>query len=194
VASGALSGSSFDQAAQELYPEDSMSRLCSLGGLAGVLAAALVACSDSTSPPATVALTAVSPTPSATAVATSTTIMLTFDHPMASGMEQYMDLHQGGVDGPTVPMNCAWNPDHTTVTCTPAGPLAHGTPHTIHVGAGMTDQHGDLLDMDHWTTMGGQWCTDSMMGGTHDGHHVGTMDDGWRHGGHYGMAFAFTTA
>jgi hypothetical protein len=171
--------------------EDPMSRHVSLIALAGILA--LVACSDSTGP-ATAALTAVSPAPAATAVATSTTITLTFDHPMAAGMEQYMDLHQGGVTGPTVPMHCAWSPDQTTLACTPTNPLSPGTQHTIHVGGGMTDAHGDHADLDDWTTRGGQWCDSGMMGGTHDGHPVGTIDDHWKHGSHYGMMFTFTTA
>jgi hypothetical protein len=91
-------------------------------------------------------------------------------------------------------MHCAWSPDRTTLTCTPTNPLAPGTHHTIHVGAGMTDEHGEMMDLDHWTTMGGQWCTSGMMGGTHDGHPVGMMDDGWKHGSRYGMMFTFTTA
>ncbi len=170
-----------------------MFRLFSLSGFAAIAAAALGACSDSTSPP-TAALTAVSPAPAATAVATSTTITLTFDHPMMAGMEQYIDLHQGGVTGPTVPMNCAWSPDQTTLTCTPSNPLAPGTQHTIHLGGGMTDDHGGMTDLDQWTTMGGQWCTAGMIGGTHDGHPTGMMGGGWRHGSYYGMLFTFTTA
>jgi len=91
-------------------------------------------------------------------------------------------------------MHCAWSPDRTTLTCTPTNPLAPGTHHTIHVGAGMTDQHGDMVDLDHWTTHGGEWCTGEMMGGSHDGHPVGMMGDGWERGNHYGMLFPFTTA
>jgi len=169
-----------------------MVRLSSLGGLAGIAVVALGACSDSTSP-TTATLTGVSPAPAATAVAPSTTITLTFGQPMMAGMEQYMDLHQGGVAGPTVPMSCAWNTDGTVLTCTPINPLAAGTQYTIHVGGGMTDAQGHMMDMDNWTTMGGQWATGGMMGGTHAGQPIGMMGSGWMHGSYYGMLFTFTT-
>jgi hypothetical protein len=173
--------------------EHSMYRSLSFGGLAAILVAALGACSDSTAP-ATATLTAVSPVPAAAGVATSTTITMTFGQPMMAGMEQYMDLHQGGISGPTVPMGCAWSPDQTTLTCTPMNPLATGTQYTIHIGAGMTDDQHHMMDMDQWTTMGGQWATSGMMGGSHAGQPIGMMGAGWKHGSHYGMLFTFTTA
>lgn len=173
--------------------EPPMSRPISLAALTGIAALTLSACSDSNGP-ATATLTTVSPTPAATAVATSTTVTLTFGQPMMAGMEQYVDLHQGGIGGPAVPMSCGWSPDATTLTCTPTNPLAAGTQFTIHVGAGMTDAQNHLMDMNDWTTMGGQWATSGMMGGTHAGQPVGMMGAGWKHGGYYGMLFTFTTA
>ncbi len=170
-----------------------MFRFPAFGGLTGIVAVALGACSDSTGP-GTATLTAVSPVPAAAAVAPSTTITLTFGQPMMGGMEQYMDLHQGGIAGATVPMSCAWNPDRTMLTCTPTNPLASNTQYTIHIGAGMTDAQDDMMNMDDWTTMGGQWATSGMMGGTHAGEPVGMMGPGWRQGSHYGMLFTFTTA
>ncbi len=172
--------------------EPSMFRPISLAAMTGIVALTLSACSDSTGP-ATATLVTVSPTPAATAVATSTTIRLTFGQPMMAGMEQYMDLHQGGIGGPAVPMSCGWSPDFTTLTCTPANPLAAGTQFTIHVGAGMTDAQNHMMDMNDWTTMGGQWATSGMMGGTHAGQPVGMMGAGWKHGSYYGMLFTFTT-
>ena len=170
-----------------------MFRPLSFGGFAAIAAAAVGACSDP-SGPATATLTAVSPVPAATAVAPSTTITLTFGQSMMAGMEQYMDLHQGGAAGPTVPMSCAWNTARTALICAPASPLAAGTQYTIHVGAGMTDAQGDMMDMDKWTTMGGLWATSGMMGGTHAGQPVGMMGPGWMYGTHSGMLFTFTTA
>jgi hypothetical protein len=170
-----------------------MFRPISLAAMAGIAALTLSACSDSMGP-ATATLTTVSPTPAATAVATSTTITLTFGQPMMAGMEQYMDLHQGGIGGPAVPMGCGWSPDFTTLTCTPTNPLAAGTQFTIHVGAGMTDGQNQMMDMNDWTTMGGQWATSGMMGGTHAGQPMGMMGAGWKHGSYYGMLFTFTTA
>lgn len=170
-----------------------MFRPSCLGGLAGTAVLALVACSDSTAP-TTAVLDAVSPAPAATAVSPSTTITLAFGQSMMAGMEQYLDLHQGGVGGPTVPMTCAWSPDRTTLTCTPTTSLAAGTQYTIHVGAGMMDDQGNLMGMGHWTSMGGQWATGGMMGGTHAGQPMDMMGAGWRHGAHFGMLFIFTTA
>jgi hypothetical protein len=168
-------------------------RFPALGGLTAIIVVALSACSDSTSP-ATATLTAVSPAPAAIAVPPATTITLTFGQAMMAGMEQYMDLHQGGIADPTVPMACAWNPDRTMLTCTPTTPLAGGTEYTIHVGAGMTDAQGGMMNMDDWTTMGGQWATSGMMGGTHAGQPVGMMGPGWKQGTYFGMLFTFTTA
>ena len=170
-----------------------MNRHFSLVGLVGVAAIALAACSDSTGPQR-VELAAVSPSPAATAVAPTTTITLTFSHPMMAGMEQYIDLHQGGVAGSTVGMSCGWSADGTTLTCAPSNPLASGTQFTFHVGAGMTDGQNHMVDMDRWIMMGGQWATGGMMGGTHAGQPVGMMDAGWKHGSYYGMLFTFTTA
>ena len=113
---------------------------------------------------------------------------------MMAGMEQYLDLHQGGIGGPTVPMSCNWSPDGATLTCTPTNTLAPGTGYTIHMGGGMTDAQGHMMDIDDWTTMGGQWATGGMMGGMHDGQPVGMMGSGWTYGGHYGMLFTFTTS
>jgi hypothetical protein len=58
----------------------------------------------------------------------------------------------------------------------------------------MTDSQGHMMDMDNWTTMGGQWATSGMMGGTHAGQPVGMMGSGWMHGLYFGMLFTFTTA
>ncbi|MEO8139094.1 MAG: Ig-like domain-containing protein [Gemmatimonadota bacterium] len=170
-----------------------MSRFASLAGLAGIAVIALGACSSSTAP-ATATLTAVSPTPAATAVSPSTTIVLTFGQPMMAGMEQFMDLHQGGISGATMPMTCGWSPDMTTLTCTPTSSLPGGTQFTIHVGAGMTDGQGHMMGMDAWTGMGGQWATSGMMGGTHAGQPIAMMGSGWKQGSHYGMIFSFTTS
>lgn len=162
-------------------------------GLAAFVTGAATGCSDSTAP-ASASLTAVSPAPAAVSVAPGTTISLTFAQSMMTGMEQYMDLHQGAIDGPTVPMACGWNADRTLLTCSPSSPLAGGTQYTIHVGAGMTDSQGHMMDLAEWTTMGGQWLTSGMMGGTHAGEPTGMMGAGWKHDSHYGMLFAFTTA
>jgi len=159
-------------------------------GLGALLAA--TACGTPTGP-ATASLAAVSPAPGATAVSPATPITMTFGQPMMAGMEQYLDLHQGGVTGPVVPMTCGWSPDRTVVTCTPGSPLAAGTQYTIHAGAGMSDADGHPVGMGEWTGMGGHWASAPMLGGMHAGQPVGMMGAGWTHAGHYGMLFSFTT-
>jgi len=151
------------------------------------------ACSDSTAP-SSASLSVVNPTPDAVGVSPSTDVTLTFDHQMRNGMEKYVDMHQGGIGGPIVPMTCGWNGGHTTLTCTPMGPLAAGTQYMIHVGCGMTDAQGDPMDFGPWTGRGGEWVTSGMMGGMHAGQPVGMMGAGWMQGSHYGMIFMFTTS
>lgn len=140
-------------------------------------------------------LTDISPAPSATGVATSTRLSFTFSRPMMPGMEQYLDLHLGGIGGPVVPLTCGWNAGQTTLTCIPAAPLAPGTRYTVHMGGGMMDESGRMVSMEDLTAMGGQWATGEMVGGGHSGQPAGMMGPGWRHGsGHYGMLFEFTTS
>jgi hypothetical protein len=114
---------------------------------------------------------------------------------MGAGMAQFVDLHMGGLAGPLVPMSCAWSRDQTTLVCTPSSPLQPGTQHTVHVGGGMVDVNGQVIDMDqHGPGFGGQWIQGGMMGAGHGGTVWGMMGAGWRHSnGAFGMAFTFTT-
>jgi Big-like domain-containing protein len=169
-----------------------MSRLLILAALAGTVSSTNMTCSLGTSP-STVTLIMVMPGPSATAVDPSTLISLQFGQPMMAGTEQFVDLHRGGITGPTVPMNCAWSPDMVTLTCAPTPPLATGTHYTIHVGAGVTDADGQVIELSHWTTKGGQWATSGMKDGTHDGQPLDMLGPGWKQGSHCGMLFGFTT-
>jgi hypothetical protein len=176
-----------------MQQEARMSGTLQLFGLATLTTVFLAACSNSTAPNS-VSLATVTPAPGATAVSTTTTVVASFTGPMMAGMEQYMDLHQGGVDGPIMPMSCVWNGNSTTLTCTPNNPLAGSTQYSIHMGAGMMDAQGNMMSMANGTSMGGQWVTGAMMGGTHGGMPVGSMGSGWKDGmGHYGMMFQFTT-
>jgi hypothetical protein len=129
-------------------------------------------------------------------VSVSTSIVMRFGVAMAPGMEQYVDLHQGELAGPLVPMSCAWSGDGTTLTCTPSAPLQHQTTYWIHLGGGLMTQAGQAVDYDGYgPMMGGQWIEGGMMGGFHEGSPWGMMGGPWRHAnGAYGMAFPFTTA
>jgi hypothetical protein len=136
------------------------------------------------------------PAGTSTGVSTSTSITVQFGGTMAAGMEQYVDLHVGSVEGPTVPMGCSWSAERTTLTCHPAAALDPHTTYMVHLGGGMTTQAGARVDYGHHgPMMGGYWVTGGMMGGNHAGHPWGAMGPGW-HDAHdgYGMAFPFTTA
>jgi hypothetical protein len=131
----------------------------------------------------------VSPSGGATGVSVGTNISISFSHAMLQGMEQYVDLHEGDLDGPLVPMHCAWSSDRRTLACTPDAPLQPHTRYALHIGGGMMDADDHPVDLALMGPgMGGQW----VMGASHHGPMMGS---GW-HGsnGSYGMSFSFTTA
>lgn len=136
----------------------------------------------------------ISPAGDAVGISTGTAIHLRFGTGMAAGMEQYVDLHHGGLDGPTLPIDCGWSDDRTLLTCTPHEPLEPHTTYWVHVGGGMTTFAGQPVDLgDYGPGYGGHWVSGGMMSGTHAGHPWGAMASGWSNGGGFGMAFAFTT-
>jgi hypothetical protein len=161
-------------------------------------AVGLTACSDNgtTAPDGGTALEAITPSDGATGVDPTGAITIRFSGPMGSGMEQYMDLHQGDITGPVRQVSCVWSDDRTTMTCTPGAPLQPGSNYTIHLGSGMMDASGRPVDTEeHGRQMGGEPVTDQMMGGMHGGEATNMMGSGWRHPGddHLGMAFTFET-
>jgi len=163
------------------------------------LASGAVACSDNetTSPGGETVLESVTPPAGATDVDPSGSITMRLSGPMASGMEQYIDLHEGSVAGSVVPMTCALTSDRRTLTCVPDQPLEPGTAYTIHMGTGMMDETSRPVETEtHGMAMGGEPVTDDMMGGMHGGQAAGMMGSGWRHqgDGHLGIAFTFETA
>ena len=166
-------------------------------------AALLAACSSAPTAPtdtpspgtAATALVAVSPDGGATGVTLGATMTMQFSGPMAAGMEQYVDLHDGTTAGPVHPMSCTWSPDQTTLTCVPGTPLQDHTTYTLHLGAGMAAASGGTVNMGPGTGMGGQWLTGGMMGGLHAGQPMSMMGGDWLGAnGSYGMTFAFTTS
>jgi len=138
----------------------------------------------------TTQLLSVSPRGGATGVAILPNILLTFSQPMMPRMEQYVALHQGGIAGPTVPMNCGWSDNRVTLTCRPDEPLGSSSAYAVHMGGGMMDASGQRVGMRRYgMDLGGSWTTRGMMGGRLD-----MMGSGWMHGnGSYGMVFEFTT-
>jgi hypothetical protein len=163
-----------------------------------VLVAGATGCGDNntTAPGTDTVLESVSPAAGATGVDPMGSIVVRFSGPMATGMEQYVDLHQGDVSGPIVPMTCTFSGDRTTLTCTHAQPLQPGTGYTIHLGSGMMDGSGHPVEVEsHGMAMGGQPVTGQIMGGMHGGQPMGMMGQGWQDGdGHLGMEFTFQTS
>lgn len=164
----------------------------SMTAAAGAVALTVACAGEPTAPPPTARIVSLVPAGGATGVDPAAPIVITFSHPMPSGMEQYVALHEGGLDGPAVPMNCAWTAEQTVLTCTPHEPLAASTGYALHIGGGMRDRLGDPLDYEGCIGLhGGQWATGGIMG---MGGPAG-MGPGWRHAnGSYGMVFTFTTA
>lgn len=150
------------------------------------------ACGSSTGP-GTLALDAVSPAPASTLVSPVANVTLTFSAGMATGMEQFIDLHVDSLGGPVIPMTCGWNGARTIVTCTHA-PLAGGTTYVIHMGGGLQAMSGAMVDFDTWTMTGATRMMSGMMSGMHDGQPIGMMGSGWHHGSDYGLECIFTTA
>ena len=150
---------------------------------------------DATAPPLSARVVSIVPSGGATGVDPNAPIVVTFDHPMRPGMEQYAALHQGDVTGPVVSGSWTWSADRMTLTFTPTQPLAGQTEYTLHLGGGMRAADGAYVDYGSCAAQyHGQWATQQMMG---NGMMAGgsMMGSGWRHpNGTYGMVFTFTTA
>lgn len=150
---------------------------------------------------ASTALVSMSPVGGATDVDPAEPVVVTFDHAIDPAMAEYAALHEGDVNGPEVAGTWSLSGDSTGLVFTQEEPLKPATRYTIHLGGGMIDAEGHHVDLGtNGTHMGGEWATDSMMGGGMggggmDGHHEHT-GDGWEHpdNGSYGMIFTFTTA
>ncbi len=157
---------------------------------------ALGACGDPTAPALTARVVSVVPSGGATSVDPSAPLVVTFSHPMQSGMEQYVALHEGDVNGPVVAGTWAWSDDRSMLTFTPAQPLGAQTQYTLHLGGGMRATDGGFVDYGPCVGQyGGQWATQEMMGGGGGMMGGNMMGTGWRHpNGTYGMVFSFTTA
>lgn len=140
----------------------------------------------------------VSPTGGSTGVGLDESVMLEFDHAMDPSMSSYADVHEGDISGVEVPGTWGWLEGHTVLRFTPSGGFEPATRYVVHVGGGMTDADGHMVDLEsHGDEMGGEWATDPMMGGENGGHmdpgdHMG---EAWDHpsNGSHGMIFTFTT-
>lgn len=168
--------------------------------LAVAVSLGIAACADNPiAPIGDTALLSVVPAGGATDVDPNTPITFEFEHAMH--MDMYAALHEGGdVSGALVDGDWAWSADMTRLTFTHAMPLDAMADYTIHIGGGMLDADGQVVDLgQHGHDMGGEWVTQQMMdqrmmGG---GGMMGAddmMGFGWAHGdGTFGMVFTFTT-
>jgi hypothetical protein len=158
--------------------------------------AALGACAtDVTDVIETTELLSVIPAGGATGVDPNEPITIQFSHPVGVGMEQYVVLHEGGVNGEIVPGTWTWSEDRMALTFVPDQPLQAQTEYAIHIGGGLMDSNGNVVDCRRGEGFGGQWVGGGMMGGM--GSVSSTMmGQGWQHpnNGTYGMIFTFTTA
>ena len=157
----------------------------------------VAACNEGTTtlePEAT--LLSVAPTGEAVDVALDAPVVVTFDRAMHDEAPDYAAVHEGDVNGPVVQGSWMLEEGGTVMRFTPSQGWRAGTDHTVHLGGGMTDAEGHMVDFEsHGMTMGGMWADGSMMsgdvmgGGQHP--HMGA---GWEHeNGSYGMLFTFTT-
>lgn len=172
-------------------------------GLAAALIAGTAACSEDGQPIAPEleppVLLSVVPQGGATGVDPTTDVVLRFDHPLMSGMEAYIDLHEGSVTGPEVPGIWAMGDDGESLHFSPDAALKPLTDYTVHLGGGMMGTGGQHVNyQSHGPGMGGSWATGGMMQGGMGGS-MGDPDShmgqGWQHpdNGSYGMLFTFTT-
>jgi hypothetical protein len=159
----------------------------------------IAACGDTLAPIGDTALLSVVPIGGATDVDPNTPVTIEFEQAMH--MDMYVALHEGGdVSGALVDGEGAWSDDKTQLTFTHTMPLDSMAEYTIHLGGGMMDADGHVIDLEqHGHDMGGEWATQQMMdqrmmGG---GGMMGAddmMGFGWAHeNGNFGMIFNFTT-
>lgn len=128
-------------------------------------AAALAGCSDSATEPTQsvpAALLSVQPAGGSIDVAMDVEVVVTFDHPLADGMEEYAVLHEGSVTGPEVLGTWSLSVDRTALMFAPGAPLKPAGTYAIHIGGGMMDADGGSVDLEsHGMGMGGHWATES---------------------------------
>lgn len=146
----------------------------------------------------TTALVGVFPSAGAASVEAGSQIEVRFDSPIAPGAGHPIALQVGDCPGPVVAGTWSRTSDGMGLRFTPTQPLVPSTRYTIHVGGGLTDADGAIIDLElNGPTLGGDWVTlDMVMGMATMGMSMGQSHNGpeWRDPtGTYGLAFAFTT-
>ena len=116
-----------------------------------IVVAALLAlgCSEtSTENQSTTRLLSVTPLDGTADVSTSPTIEVRFDGPVSLDASMLIALQVGDCPGPVVQGSWSRSADGMTLTFSPMSPLDPGARHTIHVGGGMRDGEGRLIDFE----------------------------------------------
>lgn len=154
------------------------------------------ACDDGTTTlePETTLLS-VAPEGGASNVALDAPVEVMFDGSMHDHAADYAAVHEGDVTGPTVQGTWRMEEDGVVLRFMPDHDWQTGTEYTVHLGGGMMDAEGHVVDFEsHGMEMGGMWADGSMMGGGMMGGQHPHMGEGWQHeNGSYGMVFSFTT-
>jgi len=144
------------------------------------------------------ALVATTPTAEAAGVDVNAQIEVLFDFPIEPGAAHPIALQVGDCPGPVVAGTWSRTADGMALRFTPTQPLDPSTRYTIHVGGGLTDADGALIDLDRsGLALGGTWVTLEMVTGmTSLSMGMGPSHSGpeWLSpNGMYGLAFSFTT-
>ena len=170
-------------------PTNSQLRVLAFG-----LLVSITACSTSATEVGSTGLLAVFPAPGSSGVAMDAPIEVRFGAPISSGTMHPIALQVGDCPGPVVMGTWSRTVDGLGLRFQPSQPLDPATQYTIHVGGGMTDAEGALVDLER-NVLGGMWVTREMvmgMMGMGMTQHSGTE---WQSpNGLYGLAFSFTTA
>ena len=127
----------------------------------------LAACSAST--PVEVGSTALLttvPVAGAAGVDVNAQIEVRFDSPIAPGAGHPIALQVGDCPGPVVAGTWSRTADGMGLRFTPTQPLDPSTRYTIHVGGGVTDADGGIINLDlNGPALGGTWVTLEMVMG-----------------------------
>ena len=119
-----------------------------------------------------------------------------FDSPIAPGAGHPIALQVGDCPGPVVAGTWSRTADAMGLSFTSTQPLDPSTRYAIHVGGGLTDADGAIINLDlNGPALGGTWVTlDMVMGMTGMGMGQSHSGPEWLYlNGMYGLAFTFTT-
>lgn len=134
----------------------------------GLLAATLALGACLKSPSAPVDLNAIHPRGLRMLPASATTdvdptksVTITFSHPIMTGMEMLVVLHEGTVTGPQVAGTSRWSANRTVLTFTPSATLKAKRNFILHLSPSLRSANGQMIDMAACTTIGGQYVSGS---------------------------------